>query len=83
MKYLIVTLRTPEFDPAFIPAHHAFLDELRTGGILEQAGPFTDMTGGAYVICASCLDEARGIAEQDPLSRAKCSTILVREWKAS
>jgi uncharacterized protein YciI len=49
MKYLVLTLRKPHFDDSVIPAHYAFLQSLRDRGILEQAGPFTDRSGGAYV----------------------------------
>ena len=83
MKYLVLTMRQPEFDPDAIPAHYAFLESLRARGRLEQAGPFTDRTGGAYVIAAASLEEARGLAEQDPLHLRRCSTIAVHEWDAS
>lgn len=83
MKYLVLTVRGPEFDPQMIPAHYEFLDRLRNETLLEQAGPFTDMSGGAYVLTADSLDEAVALAEQDPLYLRNCSTIIVREWDAS
>jgi uncharacterized protein YciI len=82
MKYLVLTMRGPAFDPQFIPEHYDFLDDLRTRAVLEQSGPFTDKTGGAYVLRAQNLDEARRLAEQDPLCRRHCSEITVREWDA-
>jgi len=82
MKYLVMTLRKPDFDPQFIPAHYEFLDRLREQGQLEQAGPFTDKTGGAYVLRAASFDGARKLAEQDPLHLQECSTISIREWDA-
>ena len=39
MKYLVMAIRTPTFDPQVIPAHYRFLDYLRYQGMLEQAGP--------------------------------------------
>ena len=83
MKYLVITMRTPSFDPQQIPAHYRFLDDLRDRGMLEQAGPFTDKTGGAYVLTAGSLDEALRLAQQDPLHRQRCSTIEVREWDSN
>ena len=83
MKYLVLTLRGPEFDPQVIPAHYEFLTQLRNDSVLEQAGPFTDNSGGAYVLKADSLDEAVALAEQDPLYLRNCSTIIVREWDAS
>jgi uncharacterized protein YciI len=82
MKYLVITLR-PDFDPQVIPAYYAFLEKLRSKAQLEEAGPFTDQSGGAYVLSASGLDESRHLAEQDPLNLQRCSTIAVYGWDAS
>lgn len=83
MKYLVITMRGPKFDPEAIPAHYEFLDGLRDQALLEQAGPFTDRSGGAYVLRANSLDEARRTAERDPLNLSGSSTITVHEWDAS
>jgi uncharacterized protein YciI len=82
VKYLVLTIRKPEFNAGFVPAHYAFLDGLRADGSLEQAGPFTDRSGGAYVIAARNLDEARRIAERDPLHISNSSAVTVHEWDA-
>jgi uncharacterized protein YciI len=82
MKYLVLTIRKPQFDDAAVTAHYAFLGTLRGRGILEQAGPFSDRSGGAYVIRAESLDEARAVAFEDPLHLRDCSEITVREWDA-
>ena len=83
MKYLVMTIRGPSFDPDAVPAHYEFLQNLRDRGVLEQAGPFTDKSGGAYVLHAESLDDARSLAEQDPLHLRNCSAITVHEWNAS
>nr|NUR36793.1 hypothetical protein [Sphingomonas sp.] len=83
IKYLVLTIRRPSFDPSYIDAHYGFLGELRERGVLEQAGPFTDKSGGAYVVLAGSLDEARRIAEQDPLHLHDCSAVTVHEWNAA
>jgi uncharacterized protein YciI len=77
-----MTLRRPQFDSASIPAHYEFLDRLRSRGILEQAGPFTDKSGGAYVIHAASFAAARDIAHEDPLHVTGSSDVTVREWDA-
>ena len=82
MKYLVMTMRRPDFDGTVVPAHWEFLDELRARGILEQAGGFTDKSGGAYVIGAADLAAAREIAHRDPLHLKGCSDVTVREWDA-
>jgi uncharacterized protein YciI len=83
MKYLVLTIRKPHFDDTVIPAHYAFLQSLRDRGILEQAGPFADRSGGAYIIQAESFAGARALAEQDPLHLHDCSEVTVREWNAS
>lgn len=82
MKYLVLTIRKPHFDPSVVPAHYDFLQSLRDRGLLEQAGPFTDRSGGAYVITADTLDAAIDLAHQDPLHRHDCSDVTVRGWDA-
>lgn len=82
MKYLVLTIRKPQFDASFVPDHYAFLQSLRDGEVLEQAGPFTDKSGGAYVIRADSFESAREIAGRDPLAVHDCSEVTVREWDA-
>jgi uncharacterized protein YciI len=83
MKYLVLTMRKPHFDASHVAAHYAFLQSLRDDGILEQAGPFTDKSGGAYVVRAESLERAREIAARDPLAVHDCSEVTVREWDAN
>jgi len=82
LRYLITTFRTPQFDPSVIDAHYAFLDDLKNRGQLELAGPFTDKSGGAYLIKAENLEEARAIAFSDPVHTSKSSIVTVYEWDA-
>lgn len=81
-RYLITTFRTPQFDPGVIEAHMAFLAELRQRGRLELAGPFTDKSGGAYLITADSYDAAQAIAFSDPVHTSKSSVVTVYEWDA-
>jgi uncharacterized protein YciI len=71
IRYLITTIRTPQFQPSVVDEHYAFLDRLRQQGKLELAGPFTDKSGGAYIVKAANLEEARSIAFSDPLHTTK------------
>jgi uncharacterized protein YciI len=82
LKFLVMTMRRPDFDPAAIPDHYHFLQDLRDRGLLEQAGPFADASGGAYVLKAASFDEAKRLAEQDPLHLRGCSTVTVHAWDA-
>ncbi|MGL4767896.1 MAG: YciI family protein [Formosimonas sp.] len=80
-QYLILTLRTPQFDPAMIAPHYAFLDALQESGQLVCFGGFADKSGGAYVIRAHNLAEAQSIAQQDPLHTSQSSLVQVYEWQ--
>ena len=82
-RYLVMTFRTPQFQASVIDAHYAFLDRLRQQGQLELAGPFTDKSGGAYLIKAANLEEARVLAFSDPVHTSKSSIVTVYEWNAN
>ncbi|HEY8906801.1 MAG TPA: YciI family protein [Rhodoferax sp.] len=77
-----MTVRTPQFQPSVIDAHYAFLERLRQQGQLELAGPFTDKSGGAYLIKAASLDEAQTLAFSDPVHTSGSSVVTVYEWNA-
>ncbi len=83
MRYLVMTLRTPAFDPAAADAHRAYLDRLRDRGTVTLAGPFADQSGGAYLLAAGSLREARAVAHDDPLHKTGASQLAVYEWDAS
>lgn len=83
MLYLVTTLRKPSFDPAVIEPHYAFLDGLKAEGRLRLWGPFTDRSGGAYVLEAESLAEAQATAFRDPVHTSGASDVTVLEWNAS
>ena len=82
LRYLVITKRNPEFKPTVVEAHYAFLDQLRRQGILEMSGPFTDKSGGAYILKVENLEAAKAIAFADPLHTTQSSFITVHEWNA-
>ena len=81
--YLVLTIRSANFQPDIIPAHKAFLDDLRAKDQLGFAGPFTDKTGGAYILRAHDLAEAESIAFADPVHTSQSSIVTVHEWSIS
>jgi uncharacterized protein YciI len=81
-KYLVTTTRNDSFQRHMLDEHYAFLGDLRADGVLELAGPFADGSGGAYLLSASSLDEARSIASRDPIHVNGASTLSVQEWQA-
>ncbi|WP_211197838.1 YciI family protein [Permianibacter fluminis] len=76
-------MRTAQFQASAIAPHQAFLETLRQNGQLELAGPFTDKSGGAYVIRAENLAAAQALAFTDPLHTTQSSLVTVYEWSAS
>jgi len=81
-RYLVTTTRTPQFQTSVIAEHYAFLDRLRQQGKLELAGPFTDKSGGAYIVKAANLEEARALACSDPVHTTQSSVVTIYEWDA-
>lgn len=82
MKYLVVTTRRPNPQQAVIDAHYVYLEELRTQGRLEMWGPFTDKTGGAYILNAASFAEAEALVAADPIIATGTSDAQIREWNA-
>jgi len=79
--YLVMAMRRPDFDPAAVQAHIAFLDELRAAGQLQLTGGFSDGSGGAYVLRnIGSLEQARAIVARDPLALLQSSDLTVHEW---
>ncbi|WP_028917346.1 YciI family protein [Pseudoxanthomonas sp. J35] len=80
--YLVIATRRPDFDPAVVAPHLAYLDELHARGLLGSAGGFADGTSGAYVLQGvASLAEAQAIVDADPLALAGNSDLAVHEWK--
>ncbi|UGB46710.1 YciI family protein [Frateuria edaphi] len=80
--YLVMVMRRSQFDPAVVPAHQRFLDELRAEGRVERSGPFGDKSGGAYLLRAAGQEEARAIAHRDPTHVSGGWDVTVYEWQA-
>lgn len=81
-RYLVMAMRRPHFDPAIVQPHKDFLEGLRAGGRLEMSGGFSDKSGGAYLLLANDMYEARAIAHEDPAHVSGGWDITVYEWQA-
>ncbi|RPD85828.1 YciI family protein [Luteimonas sp. 100069] len=81
VRYLVMAMRRPGFDAAVIAPHRAFLEDLRTRGLLDMAGGFADGSGGAYVLRnIESLAQAQAIVATDPLVLQGASDLTVRAW---
>ena len=76
----------PEDVKANLPDHLAYQAELERDGKLAFAGPMSDETGtvmqgtGLIVYRAQDLDEARVLAENDPMHRSGARSFVLRRW---
>lgn len=76
----------PETMQEILPRHLAYQKEMEEAGKLFMAGPLSDesgeqMSGGGLIIYrASSIDEARQIAESDPMHKEGGRTFEVRAW---
>lgn len=87
---LYVVESTPAGDPEAVkttlPEHLAYQRRLEERGVLVLAGPMSDATGeemqgtGLIVYRAASMDEARALAEGDPMHRAGARVFGLRKW---
>jgi uncharacterized protein len=63
--------------------HAAHLAELDKAGKLVLAGPIPERAGGLIVLRVASLDEARAIAEEDPMVRGAYQTYELGTWLMS
>ena len=87
---LFVVQSTPAGDPAAtkaaLPDHLAYQAEQERAGKLAFAGPTSDETGemmegmGLIVYRAPSFEEARALAEADPMHACGARTFTLRRW---
>jgi len=87
---LYAVMSTPAGDPAAVkanlPDHLAYQAEQESRGALFLAGPMSDETGdlmegmGLIIYRAASLDEARQIADKDPMHKSGARTYTIRRW---
>ncbi|MGG1396726.1 YciI family protein [Bacillus salipaludis] len=82
-KYLVLIERKPSFTGSYIQGHREFLQSLREQQLLIMAGGFEDQTGGAYVVTADSLEEAKSLVSKDPMNQENESVYTVKEWNAN
>jgi uncharacterized cupin superfamily protein/uncharacterized protein YciI len=85
IRYVIQLKKIAGVDPSEVQVrrHVAHLRELDRRGRLVLCGPFQDGDGGMIVLRANSLEEAKELANEDPLVKEKVRTVEVRAWKLS
>ena len=87
---LFVVESTPTGDPeavrATLPDHLDYQREMEQHGKLVLAGPVSDPTGeemqgtGMIVYRAASMDDARAMADADPMHKAGARSYTLRKW---
>ena len=76
----------PDGVKAALPDHLQYLKGLEADGSLMFAGPMSDETGaemqgvGMLILRAASLEEARGLAEGDPMHKTGARSFTLRRW---
>ena len=76
----------PEAVKAALPDHLAYQRTLEENGQLVMAGPISDESGdnmigaGMIIYRAKSLDDARQLAENDPMHKSGARSFKVRKW---
>lgn len=78
--------KTPDEVKAVLSDHLAYIQGLEKHGQLVMAGPLSDETGdemqgaGMLILRASSMQEARDLAENDPMHVSGARTFKLRRW---
>lgn len=76
----VLTIVDQELNAKVRPAHLSYLNDLYKQGKVVMAGPFTDKQGGMVIYKAESPEEARRLAEADPVVKEGARTLELREW---
>ena len=78
--------KPPEEIKENLPAHLAYQQTMEKAGTLAFAGPLSDLTGelmqgtGLIVYRAESMEQAKQIANSDPMHKSGARTYTLRKW---
>lgn len=70
-------------DSEILDIHKAYLQKYIEEGKIFAKGPFTDHSGGLIIYKTESLEEAREIAENDPVILHNSRKLTLKEWKSN
>ena len=79
-------VKGPDDVKAVLPDHLSYQAELERSGHLAFAGPMSDETGdqmqgmGLIIYRAASLEQARQLAEADPMHKTGARSFVLRRW---
>jgi len=77
----VLTIVDAELNAKIRPDHLAYLDNLYRENKVWMAGGFADGKGGMVIYRADSWEEAKKLAEADPVVAQGARTLELREWK--
>lgn len=78
--------KSPEEVKSNLPEHLAYQSDLEERGVLVLAGPLSDPSGetmvgaGLIIYRAGSMDDAKRLAEGDPMHRSGARRFSLRKW---
>jgi uncharacterized protein YciI len=79
--YIMEPKNPDKCSPELVKAHIAYLKKLHSREQLVLCGPFKNAGGGMVVVHASSMEDAIGIAEEDPFVKSGFESYLLRSWE--
>lgn len=70
-------------DSEILDIHKAYLQKYIEEGKIFAKGPFTDHSGGLVIYNVESYEEAREIAENDPVILHNSRKLTLKEWKSN
>lgn len=70
-------------DSEILDIHKAYLQKYIEEGKIFAKGPFTDHSGGLIIYKTESVEEARKIAENDPVILHNSRKLTLKEWKSN
>ncbi len=81
MKFVAwLTIMDQDKNQQYRPDHLAYIGQWYRAGKVFMAGPFEDRSGGLVVYEAQTLEEARHLANNDPIVATGARTVVVKAW---
>lgn len=82
MTYVgLLKIIDPELNQKVRPRHLAYLADWRRQHKVIMAGPFVDGSGGLVIWSADTPDEARQLAQEDPVVASGARELTLIEWQ--
>ncbi|ABR46761.1 conserved hypothetical protein [Alkaliphilus metalliredigens QYMF] len=85
MPYFVAILEIldPEKDAQILDIHKAYLQKYIAEGKIFAKGPFTDHTGGLIIYQTNSYEEAKTLAENDPVIKENTRKMIFKQWKST